>query len=400
MFPLPEKPDYMKSSLLLSLMALLAFQACELVEDNLSFGIPHVYGPRTNSRTGQPLDSISPGGPTPPLPSEPVMYLSAVRVPAGYDWRRDTAYGAIDAEIVLLRGFREVLSIPTGRHVSTAADRHHIINGHLYTECQTSDATYIGRDGAELFSITGREELKGLLEKDGAVLTLTQPLGGDGFCLRSNGQTVLSKKNGSVFGSMEDPSYSPNGSLYEDNGECCFCFKDNAGLFKVQDGSESVFGGILSAVAVKDIRVLDGKEIYALGQNAGMAWESASLWPQRNGYAIGGLVKPVLNTAVYHSSDGSVELYGGGDAAVYVGDGYSFSIRHSRDGTTVVSDKDGNLHLDGKWYFLSQKCAAPGPKGPALALTPFDAARKPVVIYDGQTHEIDINGFLTGISFQ
>lgn len=379
---------------MLPVIATVILSSCSLVEDDISLGHPHIYGHRNNTRTGTPLQQDSSATDRPARPRKDTLtYLSAVRVPVDYDWQKDSAYGAVKAEIVLLRNYKEVLSIPVGPQVSAAADRHHIAGGHIFTEFQASSKTYLGMDGHELVTLEGRHELMGVLEHDGVLYTLTRPLGGSGFCLMADGQKILSKTGGQLYGSMSDPSYRPGGALYADGGSVCFCFNSGGSVFKVTDGVETMVRS--SATGVQDIRIIDGNAVAATTSNGGYTWQEAKVWPLQDGHAISGIA---LRTPSVMRPNGSLKiLLGSIESAIYVDDNQEFALDWSRDGTVRLAGSGMAKPLDGHWYFFSPKCATCGPEGPALALTPMGSTGKPVVMYGGETRTVGLNGFITGI---
>ena len=377
---------------MLTVLAVAIISSCSLVEDNISLGYPHIYGHRNSTRTGTTAGNDSTGSPVAPR-KDTLMYLSAVRFPVDYDWKKDSAYGAVTAELVLMCNYHDVLSIPVGPHVSAAADRHHIVDGHLVTEFQASSRTYIGIDGKELISMEGRHVLMGVLEHEGTLYTLTRPVTGEGFCLMANGSTVLSKGEGKLYGSMAEPSYSPNGALYLDAGKVCFCFASNGRAFMAADGVESQIGDL--AASIHDARMIDGTAVPARSGSNGLSWQDSRIWPLESGYAIAGIVlgKPM----VYRTNGSSRRLFGSIESTIYVNDVQEFALSHSRDGIIKVAAAGKEQAQDGNWYFFSPKCACLGPKGPALALTPRGSTGKPVVVYAGDSRAVSLNGFLTGI---
>lgn len=386
----------MKSWFLLLTAALLCTTACELFEDNISFGHPHKYsqryGRRTEGDTEGPAD-IS------PKKCDTVVYVSAVRIPEGYDWQRDTAYGAVDAELVLFRNFKETLRIPVNSHVSAAADKHFIAGGHLYTEQQHSSCTYIGRDGQELLSIPGREELKGILEKDGILYLLTSPIGKEGFTLRAGSDILMMKNDGTVFGDLLTPSYRPGGALYMNNGKCCFCYASGSTFYKVEDGEESVLGPW--AATPHDLRLIGQAGITANDNLRGYRLVDARIWPIAGDYAISGTEANSDSPIVFWNSTNTTRMIPVSDAAAtYVSDGYAFSVVCSKDGKVSLADSSGSREIDGSWYFFSPACATAGHDSPAAVLTPRRKGEKPIAIYNGRNNIIDINGFLTGIAIE
>lgn len=382
--------------MLLLVCTMMCTTSCELFEDDISFGHPHIYsGGRYGSRTDTVADSTQ----TMPVKLlDTVIYVSAVRMPEKYDWRRDTAYGAVEAELVLLRNFEEIVSIPVGPHVSSDADRHHIYNGHLYTERQYSTSTYIGCNGQDILKIDSREELRGILEQDGVLYMVTAPIGKEGFTFRANGAILMMKGNGSVFGSLLTPSYRPGGALYMDNGKCCFCFISGGSSYKVEDGVETIIKSV--PAGVHDVRIVDGREITADENFRGIGLSDARIWPLTEGYAISGTGESGMPT-IYRSKENSVRALPMTNAqAIYMNSEHAFAINCTRDGKVSFADARRYHEVEGSWYFFSPACGTIGPSGLAMVLTPKEAGKKPIVRYNGKDTEININGFLTGIDIE
>ena len=385
----------MKTLHLLLTAAAVVLSSCSLVENDISLGYPHKYGHRNNTRTGEPLkkDSTATDAPAVPRP-DTIVYLSAVKVPADYDWQKDSAYGAVNAQLVLLRNFRQVVNIDVGPHVSAAADRHHIVDGHLCTEFQASSRTYIGIDGEEVVILDGRHELMGMIEHEGVLYTLTRPLGGAGFCLMANGQNILSRSNGRLYGSMSAPAYRPNGALYLDDGHLTFCFSYAGVAYKVVDGKETKVSN--EADYIEDMRIIGGSPVCAMSSMNGQSWQDASVWRLQSGYAISGTVNGM--SAVMRQPGGTRWLGISPESTIYLNENGEFALSCARDGSVRTYDTGGAQAVDGKWYFFSPACACMGPKGPAMALTPMGSTGKPTVFHDGEQRSISLNGFLTGIT--
>lgn len=146
----------------------------------------------------------------PPLPKTELV-VTGLEYPEGYDWNHpETANGTPD--IVMYRGDRLVLRIPTGEEhaVSEDLDMHRYVGGHVYTDYSTDTHTIVSRDGAELFRYAGRERIVLLAERDGRVLTLGEARDGRGFSSRVDGVPVFIGFDGSVF---QNAGVSPEGEI-------------------------------------------------------------------------------------------------------------------------------------------------------------------------------------------
>ena len=287
------------------------------------------------------LDTISRDLPDTLQESEgPNVYVSAVIAPDGYDWRRDSCYGSTGMKIILLKNYKEILSLDTGKDclVSSEPDLHHIINGHLYTEYASNTHTIIKKDGKELFRYPGREWLKGILPVGDSTYTLGQSRDGNGFSFRLDGQTVLAKSYGTVNGGFTQCNCDSNGALYYSDGAISFDYWADSVRVHVSDGVE-----------------------YA-----------------RN--------KGIYSQRIFFMN----------------GDRYGFYEYHPYSGIDVEYNPDGTITLpegipDGSYYFFPTEGGYYYNGSTYLALTPRDKNRKPFIWADGECSEIDINGFLTGI---
>ena len=224
----------MKTHLIFTVALLVA--ACQPPLDTGSSRSSHFvktrYGERESIDTPVERSSI-----------DTTIYFCAVDFPQGYDWRRDSACGNSSATLRIYRNFEPVASFDTGESscIGTDPDTHHWLNGNLYTEYNLYDQTVISRNGKELFRYEGKEFLKGLLEIDGDIWTLGQNSSGRGFSLRCNGDEVLKRTDGVIFGDLA--SWTHEG-LYLDSGKICFCYLRETvstnNLYKVIDSKESL----------------------------------------------------------------------------------------------------------------------------------------------------------------
>lgn len=183
----------------------------------------------------------------------------AVDFPQGYDWKKDSACGNSSATLRIYRNFELVASFGTGESlcIGTDPDTHHWLNGNLYSEYNLYGQTVISRNGKELFRYEGKEFLKGLLEIDGDIWTLGQNCSGRGFSLRCNGDEVLKRTDGVIFGDLA--SWTHEG-LYLDSGKICFCYQRETvstnNLYKVIDSKESLH--TTRSQTVHDMKISSG----------------------------------------------------------------------------------------------------------------------------------------------
>ena len=250
-------------STLYLLVPLALLCACEIVDLSIP-GVPRGYRTTTGGAQGNRSDST--GSSSTPVPPDTVVLACGVAFPEGYEWRKDTAMGAVPSRLVLYRDSSVVLSLPTGKaqHLNPFPDSHHLAGGHVYSEYTEGGHTWISRDGEPLFDYGGSEYLKGLAVRDGSVFSLgCEPATGDAT-LRKDGQPLLRISGGSVFGGFGDGVPA----LYEDSGQVCFAYSEGGVVHLARDGVVSKVSLPAGASAVEDFRIAGG-EPCAVYENGG-----------------------------------------------------------------------------------------------------------------------------------
>ncbi|MCQ2153802.1 MAG: hypothetical protein MJY44_04445 [Bacteroidales bacterium] len=185
-------------------------------------------------------------------PDDTVLYFTVMEYPDDYDWHLDSAASYVRPTLVLYRDFRPLLSVDVSaeNEVSADFDRHHIINGHLYTEYSAGGRTVIKKDGNLLFAYDGEEKLRTILLQGKDLVTLGATRGREGLSLRRNGKVIYSSETG-----------VPTSDLYTDSGDLCFSYRTTVSgqptdwLF-CRD--TSVIVGTGSSETICDIRKVDG----------------------------------------------------------------------------------------------------------------------------------------------
>ena len=230
---------------------ILAIALILLVGCNRDYFLDFGAVPRSQlfSGTGRRgMTSPNQNGPE-PLHRDTVLYLSAIRWPDDYDWRRDSCAGAADGTLLLLQWMRsregpeqfvQLKEIPAGasRLISTNIDMNHLLGGSLYAEFSSSSRTYLSCDGRQILEIQGRYVLKGLhRDSESHLYSLWQGQSGKGLLLFRDSKMLISREGASIFGGLNGPDCSKTGSLHISGDSVSFAFQGSDGeLFVWQDG--------------------------------------------------------------------------------------------------------------------------------------------------------------------
>jgi len=170
-----------------------------------------------------------------------IIYISAISVPPGYDWRKDSACGLVNGEIILYKNYETCLRIPGGSHsqISLEPDMHHLIGGHIYSEYSDNTHTYVFKDGKELFRYQGREFLRALLPQGDSLYTLGQSRVSQGFSLRLNGEPLFLSTEGRISGGFGDSSFDGKGALFKTGEHLYFSYYLDGKKHLWKDGHEA-----------------------------------------------------------------------------------------------------------------------------------------------------------------
>lgn len=355
---------------------------------------------------------------TPPAEDVPVL-VSAVDFPAGYDWRRDSLYGDIACRLLLFRDGVPILEIPAGKgsRVSPAPDRHHLLDGHLYTDYCDGDGTTVGMDGTALFSFPEQEIICGILRNARGVCTLGRNRSGSGFSFRIDGKPVIKKASGTPFGGFGVPGYGPGGGLYEVDGHILFAYCDGPTVYFVSDGEESI--GPTSGFRAVDAKYLDGQQCVLFnegGKNSMLVCGNRAI-DIGNGLDVfwleGGIIEydglPAVagsflinGEALLNSGLFCEQCYfdAGFDAFLQLDGTRIFGAGIGPDGSLLTLDltDPGSISFgSAHYYFPRPECFRRHDGSDMLALTPLDKGKAPFLRVDGEDISFNINGYLTGI---
>jgi len=388
-------------SLRLILILLAGLSGCVLLDDGLVGG---------KSRSDCLRGGSAPGGTPPAGPAVPdtAILFSAVRFPDGYDWQRDSSYGAADCELLLYRDFRPVLCLHSGPDACFVPDpdRHHLLSGHLYTERMAGGQTLIGRDGKELFRFEGREFLVGLLEDGPDLYTLSRKASGSGFTYRQNGRILLSHGSGVPYGSLEDPSYAPTGALYRDGEQIVFCFhtgkRTTASSYLVRNGEETPLGSIPNE-KILDLKLRDAHPLTLSPLFSRTQLRDGRIWLSGTSYAITGqFTNGIASFSGWIPSfpNNNPERICPEDATLYYADGDVFAVSADPAGTVRWYGPDGNGQSGEGCHFPSTDCALVSGGRLVLALTPRDPRKPPQLRIGERVTEVALHGYISGVAVE
>jgi len=386
---------------LAAVLLLMSGTACDWLEGG--FGLSG----NGNGRVGRDGRSISSGSgdplsdePSVPL-SDTTVWLSAVVFPQSYDWRRDSSYGAVDARIVLYRNFVEALNVPA--YGNAAHDRHHVVSGHLYTEYEYGAETVFLRDGREIFRSPGRKTLRGLLEHGGSTYALACNMSGQGFTLYRDGVPMLVKDSGKPAGGFQEPAFASGGALYEDSGNCVFCYAETQpgaeNWYEVRDGVEHAISASSSLPGT--VRMVNRESVWPpSGMLCGGRWSDVSLWNLDGAVMSGNFeIRSGPEKAVYDFSSRTLTSLGYSGGTIYVGRETSAVVSWAEDGTVSVSTgKSPDLTPEGQWSYVYPSCGTVSGKHIFLALSPASSDGQPCFFDTGTLRAMDFHGFFTNVS--
>lgn len=333
-----------------------------------------------------------------------VFLVSAVSFPQNYDWQRDTAFGAVSCTVELYENATRVLSLPAGpsKRISPAPDRHHIIDGALYSDFCDRSGTVVKRNGVTVCEWEEPEIIVGLMPVESGLYTLGRSTSGDGFCYRRNGRQVLKSDTGVPLGGFGMDTYGQTGGLYLDKGRICFSFKEDDNACIVRDGimetivtdpdaqylDAKVFNGI-PAVLLKHYGFADllyDGYYTDLAFGGSLDWLEAGIFVQKNIPTIAGLIA----TGTAGKSTYGVMMDGD-----YTDLGPETGHIYFENGDWRPLKTEGSLK--NKYYFFNRDCAARIGGRFVIALTPKDGGN-PILVDGSDTLEYELHGYLSGVA--
>lgn len=366
-----------------------------------------------------------------PNTADTVLYSAGIEFPIDYDWQKDTAYGSVNAKIVVFAAQKRVLEIDAGpgRAISPDPSRNHIYRGHLYSDSQSGGETIISKDGKELFRYPGNEKIEGIIAQGDSVFTLGANTTGGGFSYRKNGKTLFESLSGTIVGDM-DNSFEESGALYEDDGIKYFSYHtDENGedeWLVVKEGVPGVLEIRSDVLKVNDVRIFDG-EIHLTATSRYV--RGMSLYFHGDKTVLLGAIRPfyysvrfcricrsggkiflkedrqpagvVAASQLYlWDSEGKLAFNAdSGTREICIDNGHFSSV--TTDSRSVITDID----KDGKRYTLSDESKLMTKSGICykdgilyLAASPIRKELSPFVWKDGKRLAYTLNGYVFDIS--
>jgi hypothetical protein len=349
-----------------------------------------------------------------------ICYITALDYQKGYDWKSDSSRESVKCSLVVYADGKLIMKVPVGDvyEVSADPDMHRIIDGQLYTDYSTDLETVIKKNGATLFRYQGREAICGIAVRSDDVYTLGQNRSGDGFAYRKNGEVLFSRPSGVVMGRLRTADDS-----------LCFAYFDR---IQSADGPVeryySVCEGKVTQIAVRDdikkvwdVAAYGGDIIYL----ASLTGVSAPVLVSKNGMIAlsmpssltlvscrmnvlldGIFVEGVLTDgnqvqSVLWNEDSRYTLFQKGltFSAMCKGDDVVHCTLNPASGAGVgLIYRGGETLAMPLGYACMSRSAMDFSSGMLSVGLSSMIGGKPILWVDGQTKELDVNGYISSIS--
>ncbi len=253
------------------------------------------------------------------------LYITGIEYPEGVSWQMDAGSGVEGSKLFLMTDTVRLVELDVGADycISSDADMHRFIDGHLYTDYVTDSTTIIKRDGATVLQLSVRETIESMYVKDGSIYTLGVPRSGSGWNYRCNGVNLMSRTGSSLIG-----------ELYEDSGQVIFAFSESVSgssdkYFVVRDGEAEVVDADGKMSSIEDIRVIDGN-VHFVGVLSG----------KKGRYYCDGTSYTVMDGTTKNDMSGDLQIYyASGD--VFIGGSFG-------SGSAVWTGTDLSCEIDGR----------------------------------------------------
>ncbi len=334
------------------------------------------------------------------------LYLSGIRFPEGYDWRKDSLYGSVKAVRFLLEDgvCRVELPLNAGKPFSPDEDMAHIIDGHLYTDYSTDRETILSRDGEEVLRLGGRQMLNGLVRKGEDLWMLCEPRSGSGFTLYCNRSVVFSRSgikvsrplrldDGSVEGAASDARQTGHGLFFSCQEE------GRSTLYSGYNPVAPSLDGECMLEAMVGTRPL---EVFRYQNRLHLRYDGKTVISTPNLTPIGAAVSEGEFYLCTLNSGGRTRVQTPSDSRDY--DCWPTAFRVSRGHVFVLGEQNFKqvVFIDGTQYSL------PADSRPysLQTITSFeghfymvlDTPKGPALWHDGEVEQMTMNGYIDKIA--
>ncbi len=336
------------------------------------------------------------------------LYITGVEYPEGTTWQSDAGSGVEGSKLFLMRDSVRIVELDIGSDycVSSDADMHRVIDGHLYTDYSTDSETVIKIDGVEALRYSMRERIESMYVKDGNIYTLGVPRSGSGWNYRCNGVNLISRSSGSLLG-----------GLYEDSGQVVFAFMESVSgssekrYFVARDGVVESVCSTESGTTVEDIMVIDstfhyvattsngnyyikGEESTSMEETSSKAAVDLKLYYGGKSVFIGGSLGS--GSGVWDDNSLLCEI-DGSILAMTVGKDSWFCVV-SGSGLSIYCDDEG-LEVPQGYNFIYTRCICNNGTQCYVGLN-RTADNMPALWIDWQVTDYNFNGIITGVWYQ
>ena len=357
---------------------------------------------------------------SPPSSSKSITYVSAFNYPQDYDWKADPDRGAVKCSLVVFREGVPMLKVPVGNEymVGPDPDMHRLIGGHLYTDYSTDEMTIIKKDGKLLVEYPRAEMICDFQVVNEDVHTLGHSRSGKGFSYRINGKAVLERDSGYTFEriSIEDTMaciafsekiISSTGTIERyyvlSNGKVSqVALRDD--IKKVWDvatyGGEVVYLASLTGVSAPVLVSKNG--MMALSMPSSLTLVSCRMNVLPDGIFVEGVLTDGNQVqSVLWNADSRYTLFQKGltFSAMCKGDDVVHCTLNPASGAGAgLIYRGGETLAMPLGYACMSRSAMDFSSGMLSVGLSSMIGGKPILWVDGQTKELDVNGYISSIS--
>lgn len=356
---------------------------------------------------------------SPPTSSESVTYVSAFDYPLGYDWRADPDRGVVKCSLIVYKEGVPILKVPVGDKycVSPDPDMHRIIDGHLYTDYSTDASTIIKKDGKQLTEYPCPEMISDFQVINGQVHTLGHSRRGAGFAYRINGEPVLERDSGysferifiedsTVFIPFSEQIFSSNGAIERyyvwSNGKVSqVALRDD--VKKVWDVAicDGEVMCLASLVGVSAPVIITDSGMMALSMPSSLQLLSCRMNVLSDAIYVEGILTDGKQVqSVLWDPDLWYTLFQKGltFSAICKGDGSLHCTLNPASGVdTGLIYRCGETLAMPRGYACMSRNAMDFSSGMLSIGLSSESGGKPVLWVDGQTKELDVNGYISSV---